>query len=354
MVTLIAFFILSIGFSFLCSILEAVLLSITPSYIRSEVQKKSAVGLSLQAYKEDIDRPLSAILTLNTIAHTVGAIGVGAMASEIFGDNDINFGLFSLSYESLIAGFMTLAILILSEIIPKTIGANKWRSLAPFTVSSLKILLFLLAPFVWISQFITKRLKSDKHKSVLSRSDFMAMTKVVAQSGEIEATESKIINNVLNFEKKIVRDIMTPKSVAFMADEKLTLEEFYNEGEIINFSRIPVFSELRDNITGIVLKDDLLQLLAEDKKSIKLSEIKKEVRFVSDDTPLPDLFNTLSKSKQHLSAVADEFGNVVGLVSLEDLFETLLGQEIIDETDAVENLQELAKQKWQEKQKNKS
>lgn len=354
MVALAVFFALSIGFSFLCSILEAVLLSITPSYINSEVQKQSSVGKALQSYKEDIDKPLSAILTLNTIAHTVGAIGVGAMASKVFGSNDIDFGLFSLSYESLIAGFMTLAILILSEIIPKTIGANNWKSLAPFTVSSIKVLLFLLAPFVWISQFITKRLKSDKEKSVLSRSDFMAMTQAVTQSGEIEASESKIINNVLNFEKLIVRDIMTPKSVAFMANENLSLEEFYKEGEKIKYSRIPVYSEQRDNITGIVLKDDLLQLLADDKKSLKLSEIKKDVNFVSDGTSLSTLFNSLSKSKTHLSAVADEFGNVVGVVSLEDIFETLLGQEIVDETDDVEDLQELAKKKWQEKQNKKS
>lgn len=204
--TLIIFFLLSIGFSFLCSILEAVLLSITPSYINSEVSKGTSTGKTLQEYKEDIDKPLSAILTLNTIAHTVGAIGVGSVAGKIFADKDISLGFMNLSYESLVAGIMTLAILILSEIIPKTIGANNWKSLAPFTISTLKILLFLLAPFVWVSQLITKRLKSDKHKSVLSRSDILAITAAGGESGALKANESTIINNLLSFEKQTVRD----------------------------------------------------------------------------------------------------------------------------------------------------
>ena len=346
--TLTIFFLLSIGFSFLCSILEAVLLSITPSYINSEVRKGTATGLALQKYKEDIDRPLSAILTLNTIAHTVGAIGVGSVAGKIFQDKDF----MGLSYESIVAGVMTLAILILSEIIPKTIGANNWKSLTPFTVSTLKILLFILAPFVWVSQFITKRLKSEKHKSVLSRSDIMEITQAGSESGALKANESTIINNLLSFEKQTVRDIMSPKTVAFMVDENKSLGDFYEKGMKIPYSRIPVYSEQSDNITGIVLKDQILELLAEDNMSTKMSEIKNPVNFINHDTPLPDLFNKMTKQKQHLSVVNDEYGNIVGLVSMEDLFETLLGQEIIDETDEVEDLQELAKSNWKDKQKN--
>lgn len=348
------YFLLSIGFSFLCSILEAVLLSITPSYINSAVQSGSTVGKYLQSYKTDIDRPLSAILTLNTIAHTVGAIGVGAVAAEIFVDKDINLGFTQLSYESLVAGLMTLAILILSEIIPKTIGANYWKTLTPFTVQTIRLLLFILAPFVWISQFITKRFKSEKDKSVLSRSDFVAMTQAVTQSGELEANESTIINNLLSFEKQTVRDIMSPKTVAKMANEESSLSDFYKENPEITFSRIPVYKDQSDNITGIVLKDDILIGLAEDKNDLKLKDIKKQVNFVPDTTPLPSLFKSLTKQKQHLSVVADEFGNIVGLVSMEDLFETLLGQEIIDETDQVEDLQELAKKNWIDKQNQQS
>ncbi len=348
-VLLIVFFVLSIGFSFLCSILEAVLLSITPSYITTEVQKGSSIGHSLQAFKKDIDRPLSAILTLNTIAHTVGAIGVGATAGKVFGANYIDLGFMSLSYESIIAVFMTLAILILSEIIPKTLGANFWRSLAPFTVTTLKILMFLLAPFVWVSQLITKSMKSDKHKSVLTRTDFMAMTNAIEQSGGIEQDESTIIRNVLEFEKKTVKEIMSPKTVAVMADAEQTVEAFYNQHGKLAFSRIPIYSEKQDNIVGMVLKDDIYQTLAEDKNETKLKDIKQAIQYVGDKTTLKELFNRLTRQKNHLSVVADDFGNVVGLVSMEDLFETLLGREIMDETDTVSDLQDLAKQKWEQK-----
>lgn len=348
--TLLIWFLLSIGFSFLCSILEAVLLSITPAYINSEVAKGTSTGKTLQEYKEDIDKPLSAILTLNTIAHTVGAIGVGSVASKIFADKDLSLGFMSVSYETLVAVIMTLAILMFSEIIPKTLGANNWRSLTSFTLTTLKILLFLLAPLVWVSQLITKRLKSEKHKSVLSRSDIMAMATAGGASGALKENESTIINNLLSFEKQTVRDIMSPKTVAFMVDENKTLGDFYTSGMQIPYSRIPVYSGQSDNITGIVLKDKILELLAEDKMDTKMVDIKRSVNFINDTTPLPDLFNNLTKQKQHLSVVNDEFGNIVGLVSMEDLFETLLGQEIVDETDTVEDLQALAKNNWKDKQ----
>jgi len=353
MLSLFLFFLLSIAFSFLCSILEAVLLSITPNYINAELRKGSSTGLALQEYKEDIDRPLSAILTLNTIAHTVGAIGVGSMAASIWNDKNIEIGSFALSYETIVAVVMTLAILILSEIIPKTIGANNWKGLAPFTVSTLKALLFILAPLVWVSQLITKGLKSDKEKSVLSRSDILAMTLEGSESGALKANEGTIINNLLSFEKMTVRDIMSPKTVGFMADEKQSLQDFYSNNKSIPFSRIPVYDGQSDNITGIVLKDHILEALAEDRMDTLISDIKKPVNFISDSTPLPDLFNSLTKQKQHLSVVNDEFGNIVGLVSMEDLFETLLGQEIVDETDQVEDLQALAKDKWADKQNKK-
>ncbi len=351
MITLLVFAAVSIGFSFLCSILEAVLLSVTPAYIRTSEASGSKTGTLLNAYKEDIDRPLSAILTLNTIAHTVGAMGVGAIAGKLYGSPD--HSIFGISYESIIAGVMTLAILILSEIIPKTIGANNWKALTPFTVRTLQILLFLLAPLVWVSQLITKKLKKDKEKSVLSRSDFAAMTNVAAESGGIQKAESKIITNLLNFEKMRVRDIMSPKTVAFMANEEETISDFYNNNKSMGFSRIPVYADQTDNITGIVLKDEILEKMAEDKHTTKLKDIKKPVKFITDQTELPDLFSNLTKERQHLMVVVDEFGNVIGLVSQEDLFETLLGEEIIDETDTVKDLQQLAKEKWAAKQKEK-
>lgn len=353
MTLLFLFFALSIVFSFLCSVWEAVLLSITPSYASARKQEGSKLGHTIQEYKEDIDKPLSAILTLNTIAHTVGAIGVGAQAGKVFGANEINMGPLHLSYESIIAGLMTLAILILSEIIPKTLGANKWRTLAPFTINSLRILLWILAPFVWMSQLITKSLKSDKEKSVLSRSDFVTMTNVAAQSGEIRSNESAIINNLLNFEKLNVRDIMTPKSVCLFANSDHSIKEFYDEHDKIPYSRIPVFKNDSDNLVGLVLKDDLYQNLAEDKHSKKLSDIQKPIDYIEDTTTLPDLFEKLTRQKSHLSAVVDEFGNVTGVVTMEDLFETLLGREIIDESDTVTNLQQMARDKWEKRKASK-
>ena len=211
---LIFWFLVSIAFSFLCSILEAVLLSITPSYVTQQVQQKTSTGDLLQEYKKDIDKPLSAILTLNTVAHTAGAIGVGAAATQYWGA--------SVMSTVVVPVGMTLAILILSEIIPKTIGANNWKSLAPFTTKTLKFLIMILAPLVWLCQLTTKFLKKDKSKSVLSRADFAAMTQVGASSGAIAPQESEIISNLLNFEKMSVRDIMTPRTVAFMVEEDMT------------------------------------------------------------------------------------------------------------------------------------
>lgn len=341
---LIFFFLLSIAFSFLCSILEAVLLSITPSFIRSELQSGSSTGKLLEEYKEDIDKPLSAILTLNTIAHTVGAIGVGAQAGKVF---DSGGSVMGLSYESIVAVVMTLAILILSEIIPKTIGANNWRSLSGFSVQTIRFLCLILAPLVWVSQLITKTFKNDKNKSVLSRSDIAAMTQAGETSGALKKHESAIINNLLNFEKQTVRDIMTPGTVAFLVSEEDKVMDVAKKHDSLAFSRIPVYKSEKNNITGLVLKDDILSSVINNNGSDKkIKDISRDILSVKDVTPLPELFNKLVKEKQHLFVVLDEFGTLVGIVTMEDLFETLLGQEIVDESDKVIDLQEYARQKF--------
>jgi len=349
MVLLIIFFVVSILFSFLCSVWEAVLLSITPAYISQQKQSKTTIGRDLEHFKRDIDRPLSAILTLNTIAHTVGAIGVGAQAGKIFGENEFSLGFIHLSYESIIAGVMTLAILILSEIIPKTIGANLWRSLAPFTVRSLKVLLIILFPFVWMSQLITRTLKKDKNKSVFSRADFKALTHAGEESGALDRKESTIIKNLLRFEAIQVKSIMTPRTVMVMADQEMTLQEFYNRHEKLRFSRIPIYSNQPDNVTGFFLKDELLEHLVKDNDNWQLHQIRKDVLAVNQDKPLPELFDALTQNRAHMAIVVDDFGSLVGLVSMEDVFETLLGLEIVDESDAVADLQELARKRWEER-----
>ncbi len=348
MALLLFFFVLSIVFSFLCSIWEAVLLSITPAFINRKVQEESRIGKDLRAFKRDIDRPLSAILTLNTIAHTVGAIGVGAQAAKVFSNTPTILGIPS---ESLIAGGMTLAILILSEIIPKTLGANLWKELAAFTVKSLKLLIFVLSPFVWLSQLITKNLKKDKSKSVFSRADLAALTHASEESGVLDKSESTIIKNLLRFEEVSVRDIMTPRTVMVIANEETSLLEFYKKNRPFRFSRIPVYSETVDHITGVVLKDDILQYLVEDEDDRLLKSIKRAVIAVQDDQVLPELFELLTRQRAHIAIVVDNFGSLVGLVTMEDLLETLLGLEIMDESDDVPDLQRLARQKWEERAK---
>lgn len=349
MTLLIFFFVLSIAFSFLCSIWEAVLLSITPSYITSKVQSGSSLGQSLRGFKKDIDRPLSAILTLNTIAHTVGAIGVGAQAGKVFGDTDIPIGSFSLSMEAVIASLMTLAILILSEIIPKTIGANYWKSLAPFTVTSLKILLFILAPFVWISQLITKNLKSNKSHSVFSRADFNAMTQAGEESGTLKLAESRTIKNLLKLDQIKVRNIMTPRSVMTSTVEGMTLRGFYDAEMPIRYSRIPVFDAEKENIKGTLLKDELFEGLIEGRGDQSIKDLIRPPVYIADKESLTKLQDVLMETKDHLAIVTDDFGAVLGIVTWEDLLETILGLEIVDETDDVEDLQTFARELWEKR-----
>jgi len=345
MTALILFFILSIAFSFLCSILEAVLLSVTPRYIKDQQNKGKVTGELLAKYKEDIDRPLSAILTLNTIAHTVGAIGVGAMAGDVFGKNFFSVLGIEMSYESIIAVAMTLAILILSEIIPKTIGANNWKALSAFTVRTIRILILILAPLVWLSQLITQSLKKEKEKSVLSRSDIMQITQEGESSGVLAESESTIIKNLLALEKSTVRDIMTPRSVAFMAHKDLTIEEFIAlEGSKVH-SRVPIYNLDKDDVIGFVLKDDVFLASSEGRNNMRLLELIREVDSISETTGLNSFFGRLRKSNAHLFMVNDEFGNVIGLVTMEDLFEEMLGHEIVDESDTVTDLQGHARKK---------
>ncbi|MEM7468613.1 MAG: CNNM domain-containing protein [Pseudomonadota bacterium] len=353
MTLLILFFSISIVVSFLCSIWEAVLLSVTPSFVNSSREEGLYVGHKLTEFTEDIDRPLSAILTLNTIAHTVGAIGVGAQASKVFGtESGLALLGMQIGWESIIAAVMTLAILVLSEIIPKTIGANNWRELAPFAVRSIDILMKILSPFVWLSQGITARLKSDKNKSVYSRADFSAMTNVAEQSGALADSESTIIKNLLRLHEVSVNDIMTPRTVMVTANEDTIARNFYKtKSGNLRFSRIPVYQETEDNITGYVLKDDILVRLVESDEELPLKELRRDILHVKPNFPLPEMFELLTQKREHIAIVSDDYGSLVGLVTMEDVVETLLGLEIVDEMDAVADLQQLARRRWEERAK---
>lgn len=344
MIALFLWFALSITFSFLCSVWEAVLLSITPNYVRTELSKGSKLGHTLEEFKEDIDKPLSGILTLNTIAHTVGAIGVGAQASALFADsNGLNLGFMQLNMESIIAIVMTLAILILSEIIPKTWGANNWRSLAPFTISSLRTLIWLLTPLIWLTSQITKRMKKDKSKSVLTRADFISQINVGTSAGAIAEDESAIITNVLALDKLKVQDIMTPRVVMHLKDESLTLKEYYDSAKGLRFSRIPVYQEREDNISGTVLKNDILKSIIDGEEQKTLSSLKRKTTLIGESKSLRALFQIFTAESEHIAVVTDQYGSVTGVVTMEDLVETILGLEIVDETDGVEDMQALAK-----------
>ncbi|NWK54607.1 HlyC/CorC family transporter [Verrucomicrobiaceae bacterium N1E253] len=352
MTLLILYFTLSIGFSFLCSIWEAVLLSISPSHINMLEKERPKLGRKIKRMKEEIDRPLSAILSLNTIAHTVGAIGVGAQAGKLYGSESISLGFLHIYYESIIATVMTLAILILSEIIPKTLGATYWKALTPFTIRSVSQLMTFLSPLVWMSQKITGSLKGESTDSVLSRADLAAYAELGEQHGAINSGESRIISNLLKMRTLKTVDIMTPRTVAVMAQEDSTVSEFHQKHQNSPFSRIPIYEEKHDHITGIVLKDDILIALANDNDHTQLKDIKYDAVTVSDSMLLPQLFETMLSKKIHLSIVADQFGSLLGLVTLEDVIETLLGLEIVDETDEAPDLQQLARQKWKERAAN--
>ncbi len=343
---LVTFFLASILFSFLCSLLEAVLLSTTPAYVGIQEQNETAIAKDLVRFKADIDEPLVAILTLNTIAHTAGAIGVGAQATVIFGDSSIQILGSALPIEALIAGFMTLAILELSEIIPKTLGANYWEALTPFTVRSLKMLLFLLAPLVKPNLYITRHLKKDKEKPVLSRTDFIAMARLGTESGVLEEKEQTIIHNLLRFSRVRVKDVMTPRIVVIAASDQMTIGEFHEQNEKLPFSRIPVFHEQNDNVTGYILKDELLLNLVDEKDNKTLNDLRRDIIVVHKTLPIPELLDTFVNKKEQIALVVDEFGGMDGIVTMEDIIETLLGLEIVDESDNDEDMQALARKNW--------
>ncbi len=351
---LILFFILSITFSFLCSIWEAVFLSITPSYVELQQKEGTRVGLLLKKFKENVDLPLSAILTLNTIAHTVGAMGVGMQAEKLFDADKLTWLGITLPFspEALIGALMTLAILILSEIIPKTLGANYWKRLTPFTVNSLNILIYALYPLVWLSQIITKKLKKDKDRSVLSRAEFTAMAEIGEKEGIFKQEESKIIRNLLRFNTIKAEDIMTPRTVVKAASQDKSIEDFYTHNKNLRFSRIPIYQESKDQITGFVLKDEILSNIISGEGERPLSSIAREIMIVNEQMVLPDLFNKLMEKREHIALVVDEFGGMSGIVTMEDVIETLLGMEIVDELDNIEDMQALARKNWEKRARN--
>ncbi|SEP76214.1 Hemolysin, contains CBS domains [Hyunsoonleella jejuensis] len=340
---------ISIFFSFLCSILEAVLLSVTPTFINVKKQEGKDYATTLEELKKDVDKPLIAILTLNTIAHTLGAMMVGIEAESL----PYKIELWGINTVGVVSAIMTFLILVASEIIPKTIGATYWKGLANFASKTLIILIFPLkwTGILWLLQLTTKLIGGKGHGSVLSREGFMAMTEIAHEEGVFQENESKIIKNLLTFKEIFAKDVMTPRTVMKTENEDTTVEDFFKRNLNLRFSRIPVYTDDTDNITGLVLKDEIFKEMALDNNSKKLSELKRNIIVVSRNLPIPTLFEKLVESRNHMALVVDEYGSVSGLVTMEDVIETLLGLEIMDESDNVSDLQSLARKSWEARAK---
>ncbi len=340
MTLLIVYGVLSICFSFLCSILEAVLLSVTPTFVTVRMNEGKSYAKILKKLKEKIDEPLITILTINTIAHTVGAILVGVEAEKTFGSGNNSVGI--------VSAIMTLLILILSEIIPKSIGANYWKSLANFSTKAIMLLMFPLkyTGILWLLKFTTRIVGKNSHHGNISREDFHAMADIAHEEGIFQESESLVIKNVIDFENMAVKDIMTPRTVLKTAPEQMKIRDFYDKNPKLKFSRVPIFKDGSDDISGYFLKDELFESIINGDGDKELKSISREIVVTDRETPIKNLFDQLIEKQEHIALVVDEFGTVSGIVSQEDIIETLLGFEIVDESDADEDLQLLARKIW--------
>ena len=331
------YLVLAIAISFLCSIMEAVLLSITPSYIASIKSEKPQLAEKLSQLKEKVDQPLAAILTLNTIAHTAGAAGVGAQAAAVFGDSAVGIA----------SAIMTFLVLVFSEIIPKTLGATYWRALTPIVTISLIWMVRLLKPFIWMSDKITKMIGSGHDESRYIRSEIEAMAELGSESGVLHQDESRIISNLLKFRHHKLDSLITPRTVLFKVHKDMTVDEYLQEHGAVSFSRILVFDKNSDDIIGFVHKSDIMLAHHRLGKDYKLGKLVKDIYTIPETLQLTNLFQTLLEKRIHICLVVDEYGDIQGIVTLEDMIETLMGMEIVDEREQSADMQEVAKQKWQ-------
>lgn len=336
MLLLLAYLFLALFVSFLCSIMESVLLSTSPSFLIVKRDEGRKWATSFMTLKENIDKPLSAILSLNTVAHTIGAAGVGAQAVKVFGE--ASFGI--------VSAILTILILIVTEIIPKTIGARYWRNLAKISYHTIRFMIILTYPLVLMSSVLTKLLSKDTKEKTTSREEIAALASIGTDEGVFSEKENKIIQNILKLKNIKVSEIMTPRVVLAIADENLSLNDFLENKDYLKFSRIPVYSENDENITGYVFRQKVFERLAEDKHHQKLKEIKRDILIVPNSMIIFQLWEKLLENKEHIALIVDEYGGLDGVVSMEDIIETLLGLEILDEKDTITDLQKYARERW--------
>ena len=332
--------VIAIALSALCSMLEATLLSTPLSYVTGLEEQGVKGAQRLKRLKQNADRPISAILCLNTIANTVGASIVGSLVYEVYGDALV--GIFSTIF--------TFAILIFSEIIPKTIGANYWRSLAIPASAIINMMIFISFPLVWILEKFQRIISSKSNQVSVSREDISAMVSVATEEEVIETEEKKMIQNLLKLDEMTAHEIMTPSTVVEMAEGQMTIREFYDSD--LTHSRILVYDEDNDEyVIGYVLRQTVLEEMAEDKFSTTIREISRPILTFPENEPVGNIWEKFLEKKEHISVIIDEYGTFRGIVTMEDVIETMLGQEIVDETDEVVDMQEYAKEKWEKAQK---
>lgn len=336
MALLLTYLFLALSVSFLCSLAEAVLLSLSLSFVRTKENEGKKGARLLKKFKEDVDKPLSSILSLNTIAHTIGAAGVGAQATALWGE----------AYFGYVSAALTILILLLSEILPKSIGTRYWRSLALPIAQVLNVMIYIMYPVVWISKGITRLISGNKPQEKVSREDIAALTDIGVEEGVVGEIESKTIKNLIRSRSIRASEVMTPRTVVVSIPESTRLADFFENPDVVRHSRFPVYDRNPDNITGYVLKYDIVDQLGKKNGNLLVKEIKRPIVICYNYITVPKLFDIMLEKKEQIAVLVDEYGGIDGIVTLEDIIETIFGLEIIDERDNAVDMQELAKEKW--------
>ena len=335
MTLLIIYLLLTMGISFLCSLLESVLMSTPISFISMKEEEGDRNAVLFMKFKQDPDRPLTAILSLNTIANTLGAAAVGHQATLLSGDHV--FGI--------VSAVMTILILVFSEIVPKTIGTSHWKDLL-WLSHIMQFLVYLLFPVVWVVDKLHNTISDEEPDTSISREEVSAMANIGEEEGVLDNSENKVIQNIIKLDDIKAYDVMTPRVVAAIASEQMTLRNFYKQEELSHNSRIPVYSDSPEFITGYILRYDALENLADDKFDMRLKEIKRKIAAFHEETSVSDIWESLLKTKDQIACIIDDYGCFQGIITLEDIMETILGMEIIDENDTITDMQQYARERW--------
>lgn len=325
-----------------CSLFEAVFLSVPIGHIENLAQEGQAAGRIFRRLKQpqNADRALTAILSLNTFANTGGAVVAGAAFTKVFGEEMENY--FTIG--------MMFAVLFFSEVVPKTIGFVFTRPLSNLIARPLNLLIWIFTPLIWISSLLTRTITRGEMSEQISEEELISMARIGRRSGSIEASEARVIQNVLSLKSKTAQDVMTPRTVVFSLQDQLTLEEARSEAGTWPHSRVPVYANDFEDIVGIILRRDVLTALAENKEKQKLSELMRPVHFVAEAMALDRILEMFLERRQHLFVVIDEYGGLAGVLTLEDVLEEILGTEIVDELDQVTDMRELARRRRQQTQ----